>query len=258
MGWKAKRGWGLGVAGGGVSPEGIGVGIIGGGLDVIGGAIGVIPGSGSGSGFEAPGLLLRTLHAIGYCYSWTGSGYLYKSSAVYATAREAADADGHYHNGIGCGQQKNAVYRIDRGGLYFNTGAYLPSDAKVKSVTLKLVCYVDRSDLDFLVIPVCGDDLDGHNLVNADYGDLFDETFAYGSWTTEDFVQDTQILIPLNAAFYPKVALLTAAPYTKVGLRSLRDIDGDVPTGDEVVYFYAAETGKYPYLTVTYTSESLG
>ena len=248
MGWGARRGFSFGYPGiepgseynipGIVTPPGVGGG-----------------GSAGGAGFIPPVLTLRTLDIAARVFSTAGSGYAWRQGTDYPATR-SGNGSYHSHSSLVVGQRyTDPWYWVFRGGLFYNTGLWLPGDADVQSATVKLCCRTNGSDTEFWARLVDGSGMAGTDIVEADYQTLFQETSWHGSWNSIYYDQDEYIEIEGTADLLP---LISVTGWTKIGLRSSRDLSGIPPTGSEQVSFYTYDALKQPRLVVTYYSKSLG
>lgn len=186
-------------------------------------------------------------------YSSTSDGELYKGGVDYPTVQTAAvgaaTADAHFEN---VGQAwVDPNYHIYRDGFFFDTSS-IPDAATVFAATLSLYGYSDGADTDFDVTTINGTDLNDP-LVNADYGDILDDTVSWGSLNTAAWITTGYNNIELNAIGR---ANINKAGVTKLALRSSRDISATQPTGNEYVGIWMTEeegTDKDPMLTVMYS-----
>lgn len=145
-------------------------------------------------------------------------------------------------------------YSLWRGGLMFDTTA-LPDTAVVTAATLSLNVSADNTTTDFDVTVVLGDVLD-NTLVDVDYGELYSATTSLGSVNTSTASVGSYLDITLNSVALSNINVLG---YTRLGIRSSRDISATTPTDDEYITFKALEEGvDKPQLEITYTSTSGG
>ncbi|MEM3695002.1 MAG: hypothetical protein QXJ11_03475 [Candidatus Bathyarchaeia archaeon] len=145
------------------------------------------------------------------------------------------------------------VYYYYRSYLYFET-SIIPDNANVTSAILSLYVYYDHSDVDFNVTVQSGMPTYPH--IPLQSGDYY---YAYysgngGSRSTAEITGSGYWNITLNS---DGLSWINVDGYTKLCLRSGRDIDGVLPTGNEYVNVYAAEQGEdyAPKLYVSYETE---
>jgi len=145
------------------------------------------------------------------------------------------------------GQEKVIDYYIRRQCEFFDTSVLYGKN--LTSATLKLYIEADFSTTDFnmtiqyAIIDAPLTDMDyWYRWFLGDYGSANTTTISgVGYW---------------NIAF-SNLSIIDLDGITTLGLRSSRDINSDVPTGDEAIRFYAAEQGSAyaPVLSVTYETE---
>ena len=203
-------------------------------------------------------------------YGVAEDGIVYNtSSANYTTARGDGTTTGavdHNDYSIKIGQENNTgTYSVWRSFLAFDTSA-LSNDAVVTGATLYLYGREDQTSgqsFNLTMVPgyrvACPDSA----LTGSDYGVLFDETQDLGRLTINN---------DLDVAGYNQIAWDTEAidlmqinlsGYTRVGLRSDRDIAGTSPgtsLAQEWASFWSFEKGYgyYPKLEITYTVPDIG
>mgnify|MGYP000094191735 CR=1 FL=1 len=147
----------------------------------------------------------------------------------------------------------NNIVWIARAFLYFDTSA-IPDDANITSATLSIYIKDDNSETDFQVIIQNGQPTYPH--VPLKSGDFY---YSYyigngGSRDTSEITGSGYWNITLNE---DGMNWINKAGYTKLCLRSNRDINNQPPTGPEGITFYTREIGEAysPKLYVTYECE---
>jgi len=173
----------------------------------------------------------------------------------YANARNATEADWAYDNFgyFTVGQLEGVpagTYAVYRGFLFFDTSVIL-QEANITSATLSIKLETDASSTDFNITIQNGQPTYPHDpLVVGDY--------YYGHYggnggniSTSGMSTDTYYNISMTTIGRGWV---TKEGWTKLCLRSSRDINSLTPTGAEDVNIYAAESGEgnSPKLYVTY------
>ena len=177
------------------------------------------------------------------------SKLVYKSSAVWATARSAAAADA-----VDASIQAGAIaaYVIYRSGLIFDTSG-IPSTAVVSAAKLQMYVQtllnvgggthnvrITNGQPTYPHDPIVVGDYDMTNYAGGggDHDFRLDGTGAYIDW-------------PLNAT---GISWLNLGGSTKFFLRNVeRDINDSAPGNDQKVYFTDGTAGKEPKLEITYT-----
>lgn len=175
------------------------------------------------------------------------------SGTVYATIHDAANA-----NQVASGQplyigqelQGSNNYAVYRTGLHFNTST-IPSDAAVISATLSLYGNADSSQTDFNLTIVNGSALSNPGVV-ADYGGLLAATASAGTIGSSSWILSAYNDITLNTV---GLGFITKAGTTKLGLKSSRDINSNVPTQLEFVLALGLDETNPAKLTITYASK---
>jgi len=189
-----------------------------------------------------PIIVTRTFSAL------TSDGQLLNYGSSYSSKHDSmfgyVAADDVY--GL-VGQEKVISYYIRRQCEFFDTSVL--SGKNLTSATLKLYIEADFSTTDFnmtiqyAIIDAPLTDMDyWYRWFLGDYGSANTTTISgVGYW---------------NIAF-SNLSIIDLDGITTLGLRSSRDINSDVPTGDEAIRFYAAEQGSAyaPVLSVTYETE---
>lgn len=143
-------------------------------------------------------------------------------------------------------------YTISRGALFFDTSNLIAED-NVQSATLQYWVEADDSATDFEITMVDGSGCNGP-LQTSDYYELLLNTDNLGSITTNGISTTGYTTVDLNATGLTKI---NKDGYTKIALRSSRDISGTAPTGDEYVSIYMGESVHPPILTITYLISGL-
>jgi len=189
-----------------------------------------------------PIIVTRTFSAL------TSDGQLLNYGSSYSSKHDSmfgyVAADDVY--GL-VGQEKVISYYIRRQCEFFDTSVL--SGKNLTSATLKLYIEADFSTTDFnmtiqyAIIDAPLTDMDyWYRWFLGDYGSANTTTISgVGYW---------------NIAF-SNLSIIDLDGITTLGLRSSRDINSDIPTGDEAIRFYAAEQGSAyaPVLSVTYETE---
>ena len=177
-------------------------------------------------------------------------GHVYGRDANYIRARTIASGYSNSAITLYIGQHKDLItgdYCIYRSFLKFDTSS-IPTSATITSAKLKLYGCIDYSSTDFHIrlTKWTGDTpIDTGDYLQFD-GTLYDDgSFSTSSFTTSGY----------NTITISNYNLITKAGYTKIGVLSDRDINGNPPTGNEyvMVYSYEKGSGYRPLLNVTYT-----
>ena len=192
-------------------------------------------------------------------FSSQSDGYIYNSSSNYSTAWSSVDgvvSDGDSY--ISVGQSKVSSfppdYRIRRGFLFFDTSE-LPSNAYIENATLSLYKYSDYSTTDFVITVQDGQPDYPHDpLAEGDYNKSCYSGDG-GGLDTIDFVNGT------NNITLTELGWINISGRTMFCLRSSRDINGAMPTGNEYVNVYSANApdvpdSYLPKLTISYRNQS--
>ena len=145
------------------------------------------------------------------------------------------------------------TYNVWRAFLYFNTSA-IPDDASISSANVSLRGATDYSTTDFNITIQNGQPTYPHDpMVKADYDKSFYGTTDGGSYNTSGY-STNYMNIPMNST---GISWINTSGWTKLCLRSNRDISGTTPTGYEYVIFWSCEctfgASYRPYLRVVYT-----
>jgi len=191
-------------------------------------------------------------------YSNSNDGYIYSySSASYSAARNATSGTiFNTSSSITIGQYKRAsptYYYVYRGYLFFNTTA-LPQNAYIDNATLSLYKYLDSSTTDFEITVQNGQPTYPHNpLQTTDYN----KNLYSGNGGSKN---TSSLGTGYNAIYLNSdgKSWMNRTGWTKLCLRSNRDINGYTPTGNEHVYVYSSEQGLgyQPKLVITYRNQS--
>jgi hypothetical protein len=191
-------------------------------------------------------------------YSTASDGCIYRYSSVSYNTAWVSDtgiisASADY---ITLGQNKglslpNPTYYIYRGFLFFNTSA-LPSNAYITDAILSLYKKADNSFTDFTIIVQDGQPTYPHDpLQTGDYNKNHYSGVG-GVLNTTNFVNGRNNIVLTNYSWIMKQGM------TKFCLRSDRDINGTIPSGNEYVDVYSNEKGVFyaPKLQIIYRNQS--
>jgi hypothetical protein len=221
----------------------------------------------NGDTYLLSGLKLSDLNAMTFpvvidptltVYSTSSDGYIYKSSGTYNTAWTAST--GTVSNSatyISIGQKKDPAgpptltYSIFREFVFFNTSS-LPSNAYLDNATLSLYKKDDYSVTDFEITVQNGQPTYPHNPMQSGDYNKNDYSGNGGRLNTSLFSNG------YNAITLRDLSWINKTGTTKLCLRSSRDINGNVPTGNEYVNVYANEQGSeyQPKLVIAYRNQS--
>ncbi|HIG98985.1 MAG TPA: LamG domain-containing protein, partial [Thermoplasmata archaeon] len=188
-------------------------------------------------------------------YSSSNDGYIYANNANYNTVRNATSGTvGSSATTLYLGQRKfGSTYFVYRGFILFNTTA-LPSNAYIDNATISLYKNSDYSSTDFLLTVQNGQPTYPHSpLQSTDYNKDYYSGNG-GSFNTSGFGSGyNNINLNTNG-----ISWLNKTGWTKLCLRSNRDINGNAPTGNEFVIVYANEygSGYQPKLVINYRNQS--
>jgi parallel beta-helix repeat protein len=176
-------------------------------------------------------------------------GHVYGRNADYLTARSTAFASENTTASVTIGQKYQlfpAYYFVYRTFLKFDTSV-IPLDANISSASLKIYGYQDYSSTDFDIriqgwtgdTPINTGDYNQYDSSNN--GNISTSSFVTGGWNT----------IPIT-----NYGILKRESWTKICLRSNRDVDSTVPTGNEYITIYTYDQGASyaPYLEINYTA----
>jgi len=189
----------------------------------------------------------------GYPGASENDGYVEGSASDYFTARSSATGYDTSHDFLSIGQSYisfEGTYYVYRTFLKFDTSS-IPSSATITSATLKLYGKDDVSNTDFYIriqkwtddTPINTGDFNEFDGVNYDDGG-----FSTSSFTTSGY----------NTITISDYSIINKGGYTRLCLRSSRDIGSNTPSQPEYVnvYSYDYGTGYYPTLEVTYTTNN--
>lgn len=189
----------------------------------------------------------------GAIYSSASDNYLFNNNASYATARTAATGSLGGGTSAAIGQNfSGGLYTPYRAGFYFNTSG-IPDDAVVTAANLHLYGMSDSSTTaEFDLVIRSGQPTYPHDPMAV--GDYLYTQYAGdgGSINTTSFVTAAYNTIPLNAT---GLEWINVTGTTKLMVISSRDINGNTPTGAEMVLVYTTDwggTANDPYLDITY------
>jgi len=213
------------------------------------------------------GLRLADLNAMTYpvvidptttLYSSTNDGYIYYSNSNYNSAwTKDAGTVSSSATSIYIGQKKVSGVpgssTIYRGFLFFNT-TEIPANTVIDSATLGLYKVSDYSTTDFQITVQNGQPTyPSSPLQQSDY-DKSHYSGNGGTFDTSGFTSGYNNLT-LNS---DGRSWITRAGWTKLCLRSSRDISGTTPTGSEYVTVTSNEYGSgcQPRLIVVYRNQS--
>lgn len=189
----------------------------------------------------------------------TYDGGLWQTSDNYEYAENNTSGIISNTNTIRVGQDNaTGIYRVDRGLFAFDTASLLAED-NVQSAVLQFWVYQDTSVTNFDIMFVDGTGVNTPfatlDYVNSgDYYTLGLATENMGSIGTAGISTTTYTSVTLNAA---GLARISKTGYTKIGIRSSRDMSLTAPAGDEYVAIYGGESIHPPILTVTYTVSAM-
>lgn len=186
----------------------------------------------------------------GYVYGNDPTDY----NSAWSTGDAADDAGkylfvGQYHSYIGT-VTKPGGYTVYRSFLKFDTSV-IPTDATITDAKLKLYGDGNYSDTDFYIriqkwtgdTPIDTGDFTAYDGINYDDG----------TYNTSNFIKDDYNTINIS-----NFDIITKGGYTKICLRSSRDISKTAPSlnTNEYVGFYTTEwgSGYWPLLEITYTT----
>ena len=188
-------------------------------------------------------------------YSSSNDGYIYTNNANYNTVRNASSGTvASSANTLYLGQRKfGSTYFIYRGFVMFNTTA-LPSNAYIDNATMSLYKNSDYTSTDFLLTIQNGQPTYPRSpLQSTDYNKSYYSGNG-GSFNTSGFGSGyNNINLNTNG-----ISWLNKTGWTKLCLRSNRDINGNAPTGNEFIIVYANEygSGYQPKLVINYRNQS--
>jgi len=174
-------------------------------------------------------------------------GYVWGRASTYSTAHDTAYDSDDVATTLRIGQLYKGDYFVMRGFLKFDTTT-IPSTATITSAKLRLYGETDYSATDFYIrlqkwtgdTPIDTGDYNQFDGTNYDDGN-----FNTSSFTTTGY----------NDIIISNFNLITKAGYTKICVRSSRDISSTAPTGDEYVQILTYDNGSnYPILHIEYTT----
>jgi len=185
-------------------------------------------------------------------------GDMFVDGDDYLSVHDASSAEFVYrhYDTLVIGQWKSgpAAYGIYRSFLLFDT-SIIPEDANITSAVLSIYIYRDESDNDFNVTIQNGQPTYPHIPIQA-------EDYYYGYYVGNYGSRNTS---EISGAGYWNITLtdfsiINKNGYTKLCLRSNKDIESIVPTQDailEYIIIYSADAGSNyaPKLYVTYECE---
>ncbi|HWR27660.1 MAG TPA: M28 family peptidase, partial [Candidatus Thermoplasmatota archaeon] len=152
------------------------------------------------------------------------------------------------------GQRKASnIYMIHRGFVFIDTSS-LPANAVIDDSVLSLYKYSDSSTTDFSITIQNGQPTYPHDpLQTSDYNKALYSGDG-GKLNTASLVNGYNN-ISLNST---GLGWINRTGWTKLCLRSSRDISGIAPTGNEYVTFYSSTQGSatIPKLIITYRNQS--
>ena len=189
----------------------------------------------------------KTFTSINY------DGMITAESTSYNTARDASA--GVVNDGsllIAIGQEYDGNYSISRAFLIFDT-SIIPDGANITEAVISLYVSYDFSDTDFEVVVQNGQPTYPHIPLEAEDYNRQHYIGDGGSNSTANITGDW-LNITLNSN---GKSWINKQGYTKLCLRSSRDIDGIAPSGYEIIYIVASESsgGNSPILYVKYEFE---
>ena len=191
-------------------------------------------------------------------YSSSSDGHISASNTNYNTAWTASqgtisDTNTYFNIGQRKASGVPGTYYVYRGFLYFNTGP-LQMSAVIDTVTLSLYKYSDSSTTDFLVTVQNGQPTYPDDPLKATDYDKSHYSGNGGQFNTNSFTTGYNN-ITLNST---GLGWINQSGWTRLCLRSSRDISGTTPTGSEYIGVYSSEQGSgyQPKLVITYRNQS--
>lgn len=186
-------------------------------------------------------------------YTDSTSAELFNDDDVYVTARNAATGDVWTGTTSGIGQNYHAYlgYYIWRYTLLCNTAA-IPDTANIIDANVKLYGYEKEVDINFyLVVQSSGGAAPHVPPVAADYEQSQYGAANGGQLYTSGFSTLGYNSITLTAG---GEAWIDVTGWTRLMIRSSRDIGSNAPTGDEVISIrnYTYGINYAPKMTITY------
>ncbi|HVQ01594.1 MAG TPA: PKD domain-containing protein [Candidatus Thermoplasmatota archaeon] len=188
-------------------------------------------------------------------YSSSSDGRLCNHSTNYLNSWNALTSNGMVDvTHIAIGQSKQTLtYYIYRGFVFFNTSA-LPSNAIIDNATLGLYKSSDSSATDFLITIQNGQPTYPHDPPQT--GDYSKTHYSGngGTLNTSGFGNGYNNISLTSDG----ISWINRTGWTKLCLRSNRDINGTTPMGNEYVTVYATEQGNgyQPKLVIAYRNQS--
>lgn len=150
------------------------------------------------------------------------------------------------------GQSPSLISRVF---LSFDCSS-IPADAVVTSATLGLYLLDSNTEFDFAVVIQSGTAAVPHTPISP-----YDYYYGYFSGDYGNFITDSSIIGEYFNITLTDTSIVNVADYTKLVLRSAREIIPDTPTGDDYIAIASYEnslTYCAPMLTVTYETEGTG
>lgn len=196
-----------------------------------------------------------------YCSESKSDGYIRGTNATYATARGTASnayTDSDYLN---VGQYITLPFEVNRAFLKFDT-SFIPSDATIDQVNMRLVCAEDYSTTDFDVQIIKQDWSAYDPLSSSDISidDAFDACLA---GTTDTAIWRNTSGMATDTAYDSgnlDTTWIDPNGYTYYSLISSKDRGNSEPAGNEYIrlysadYLYSPDEGmRSPQLIVKYT-----
>lgn len=197
-------------------------------------------------------IITDTFYGSGY------DGYITNQSETYNTAwvGTTGQVSDLAANGYIGQSFVTPSYYIKRTFFFFDT-ASLPDNATIISAVLSLYGQTDESDTDFNITIQSGMPIyPNRPLISGDY-DKSHYSGDGGKFDTVNFITTGYNNITLNA---DGRSWINKTGYTKLCLRSDREISGTVPTGKEQIYCWFTEkpgTSQDPKLSITYQTITL-
>jgi hypothetical protein len=208
-----------------------------------------------GTGYDRGSHLYSDDSGVNWANTTYDMGFILSAMETpYSVARQSTI--GNISQNIVCaiGQSYSSTYNqylVSRGALFFDTSNLITTD-NIQSATLEFWVESDDSDTNFDITAVDGSGLNGP-LQTSDYYELRLNTDSKGSVGTAGISTTGYTTITIT-----DLSIINKVSYTKIGLRSSRDIAGTIPTGNEYVSIYMGESIHPPILTVNYTVGELG
>ena len=178
-------------------------------------------------------------------------GYVSSLHTNYSIARSTASSsqDTTIYSYVGQFYSSYSyIYSVMRSFIKFDTSS-IPSNATISYAKLRLYGYQNFSNTDFIIrlqkwtgdTPITTGDFNSYDGINYDDGN-----FNTSSFTTYGY----------NDIIISNYNLITKGGYTKICIRSSRDINSNIPRGDEDISYYTYEQGSsyYPILYIEYTT----